>query len=66
MDRIRTVTEDAIINLGPRLLKKQHIEMFLVTNFVLLKKHLVMKRFVLLKKLFSSSYLENAMKNVMG
>ena len=33
------------INLGPELLIKQHIEMFSVTNFVLLKKHLVMKRF---------------------
>ena len=35
------------LNLGPGLFKKQHIEMFLVANFVLLKKHLVLKRFVL-------------------
>ena len=43
--------------------------MFSVANFVLLKKQLVMKQFVLnialLKKWFSSSYLENAMKNAM-
>ena len=54
------VTEDLIINfslvskrleggvnLGPGLLKKQHIEMFLVANFILPKNHLVMERFVL-------------------
>ena len=57
------------VNLGPGLLKKQHIEMFSVANFVLSKKHLVIKRFVqnivILKKWFSSCYLENAMKNAM-
>ena len=54
------VTEDVIINfspmskrledgvnLGPGLLKKRHIEMFSVASFVLSKKHLVMKLFVL-------------------
>ena len=54
------VTEDVIINfspvskrledgvnLSPALLKKQHIEMFSVGNFVLSKKKLVMKPFVL-------------------
>ena len=50
--------------------EKQHNEMFSVANFVLSKKHLVMKRFVLntvrLKKWFSTSFLENAMKNAMG
>ena len=58
------------VNLGPGLLKKHHIEMFSVANFVLLKTHLVVKRFVLnnvlFKKMISSSYLENAMKNGMG
>ena len=77
------VTEDVIINfspvskrledgvnLGPGLLKKQHIEMFSVGNFVLSKKKLVMKPFVLnivlLKKRFTSSSLENVLKNAMG
>ena len=54
------VTEDVIISfspvskqledgvkLGNELFKKQHIEMVSVANFVLLKKHLVMKRFAL-------------------
>ena len=58
------------INLGPGLLKKEHTEMFPVYNFVLSKKKLVMKRFVLnialLKKCFTTSYLENVMKNAMG
>ena len=35
------------LNLSPGLLKKQHIKMFLVANFVSSKKDLVMKRFVL-------------------
>ena len=57
------------VNLGPGLLEEQHIEIFSVANFALSKKHLVIKRFVqnivLLKKWFSSCYLENAMKNAM-
>ena len=44
--------------------------MFSVDNFVLSEKNLVMKRFVLnivlLKKWFTSSCLENVMKNAMG
>ena len=64
------VTEDVIINfsqvskrledgvnLGPGLLKK-HIEMFSVANFVLLKTHLVVKRFVLNNVLFKKMILE--------
>ena len=35
------------VNLGLGLLKKQHIEMFLVDSFVLSKKNLVKKRFIL-------------------
>ena len=35
------------VNLGSGLLKKQHIEMFSVSSFVLSKKKIVMKRFVL-------------------
>ena len=50
--------------------EKQHIEMFWVANFILSMKHSGMKRFVinivLKKKRFSSSFLENAVKNAMG
>ena len=51
--------------------EKQHIEMFLVANFVLSRKRLFMKRFFLnimffKRKWFSSSFLENAIKNAMG
>ena len=62
-----------IINFSPVLKPLRHsvyTEMFSVTNFVLSKNHLVTKRFVLsivvLKKWFSSSYLENAMKYLVG
>ena len=55
------------VNLGPGLLKKQHIKMFQVYNFVLSKKKIVMKRFVLnialLKKCFTSNCLENQQWN---
>ena len=46
------------VNLGPGLLKKQHIEIFSVDNFVLPKKHLVMKPFVLNMVLFKKMILE--------
>ena len=46
--------------------EKQHIEMFSVGNFVLSKTHLICSEHCSLKKWFSSSFLENAMKNAMG
>ena len=46
------------VNLGPGLLKKQHIEIFSVDNFVLPKKDLVMKPFVLNMVLFKKMILE--------
>ena len=51
------------------VVEKQHTEIFSVANFVLSKKRLVKKRFVpdmaLLKKPFSTSYQENAIKIAM-
>ena len=58
------------VNLGPGLLKKQHIEMFSVDSFVLSRKKIsherVCSKHCSVKKWFTGSCSENLMKNAMG